>query len=79
MANVLFFGPLADAAGVRRVDLAGASVGEVVDEARRRYGERFESALDDSCRVWVNGEPAARETPVELGDEVAFLPPVSGG
>jgi molybdopterin converting factor small subunit len=27
----------------------------------------------------VNGERAARDTPVADGDEVAILPPVSGG
>jgi molybdopterin converting factor small subunit len=29
--------------------------------------------------VVVNGERAARSTPVAAGDEVALLPPVSGG
>jgi molybdopterin converting factor small subunit len=32
-----------------------------------------------TSRVWVNGEPAERATPVGDGDEVAVLPPVSGG
>ncbi|HEV2950819.1 MAG TPA: MoaD/ThiS family protein [Actinomycetota bacterium] len=29
--------------------------------------------------VVVNGERAARSTPLAAGDEVALLPPVSGG
>ena len=32
-----------------------------------------------SCRVWVNGEEARPETSVAVDDEVAVLPPVSGG
>jgi molybdopterin converting factor small subunit len=33
----------------------------------------------DRCRLWRTGEPAAGEEPVRPGDEVAVLPPVSGG
>ena len=36
------------------------------------------SALE-SCRIWVNGEEVTPETPVTERDEVAILPPVSGG
>jgi sulfur-carrier protein len=32
-----------------------------------------------SCKVWVNGEPATSTDPVGDRDEVAVLPPVSGG
>jgi molybdopterin converting factor small subunit len=32
-----------------------------------------------TCRVWRNGEPADRSEPVGEADEVAVLPPVSGG
>jgi molybdopterin converting factor small subunit len=35
----------------------------------------------ERSKVWVNGdEPAlGRDTPIGAGDEVAVLPPVSGG
>jgi molybdopterin converting factor small subunit len=35
----------------------------------------------DASRVWVNGEEpsAGGATPLQDGDEVAVLPPVSGG
>lgn len=47
---------------------------------RARYGPGFAAVLDAS-RVWVNGdEPAAGSaTPLRPGDELAVLPPVSGG
>ena len=33
----------------------------------------------ESAQIWLNGEPAARTDAVVDGDEVAVLPPVSGG
>ena len=76
---MLFFGHLHDVTGCRTDVLPGHTVGEVVDEAGDRYGDRFKEALDSTCRIWVNGEPARRETEVADVDEVAFLPPISGG
>lgn len=53
---------------------------DLLDGARVRYGEEFAEILAAS-RVWVNGdEPSAgAATPLADGDEVAVLPPVSGG
>jgi molybdopterin synthase sulfur carrier subunit len=53
-------------------------VADVLDVARARYGDRFADVLAGS-RVWLNGEPADPSTPVTDRDEVAVLPPVSGG
>jgi MoaD family protein len=56
------------------------TVGALLDAAVCAYGSRFAEVLDSS-RVWVNGdEPAAGpQTALADGDEVAVLPPVSGG
>ena len=43
-----------------------------------RYGEQLANLLP-TCRVWLNGDPATPESPVGADDEVAVLPPVSGG
>jgi molybdopterin converting factor small subunit len=56
----------------------GPSVGAVLDAACERYGDAFSDMLR-TCRVWVNGEDADRDTAVGVDDEVAVLPPVSGG
>jgi molybdopterin synthase sulfur carrier subunit len=52
----------------------------VLDQARERFGADFAAVLAAS-RVWVNGaEPDPTATgELGAGDEVAVLPPVSGG
>ena len=78
MARLLFFGPARQAAGVSCAEVAGATVAELCDGARATYGEALAELLPH-CALWVNGEPADAGTPVGPGDEVAVVPPVSGG
>ncbi|MBT8197661.1 MAG: MoaD/ThiS family protein [Acidimicrobiia bacterium] len=78
MARLRLFANLREAAGTSTVDIDGASVGQVLETAAGKYGQTFESGLA-TAKVWVNGEPASSETPVTESDEVAVLPPVSGG
>ena len=66
------------AAGVGRDAFEAATVGEVLDLAQARYGREF-SELLGTCRIWRNGLPAERPEATVAGDEVAVLPPVSGG
>ena len=77
------FAAAREAAGRGRdeYDRAGApTVGALLDAATSAYGPTFAAVLASS-RVWVNGdEPAdGRATVLADGDEVAVLPPVSGG
>jgi molybdopterin converting factor small subunit len=78
MATLRLFASVRVAAGTARTDVAGATVGAVVDAACARFGPEF-AGLVQVCRVWRNGEPAERDDPVGDGDEIAILPPVSGG
>ena len=78
MAVVRLFASVREAAGTQRDVIEGTTVAEVLEAATARYGDRF-SALLSTCRIWVNGEGASPETPVGDTDEVAILPPVSGG
>ena len=78
MAVLRLFAAARDAAGTGRDELPGDTVGQVLDLARDRYGATFAAVLA-SCRIWVNGEPAGPEDPVGSADELAVLPPVSGG
>ena len=77
------FAAAREAAGRGRdeYDLAQVpTVGALLDAAVAAYGAAFGAVLAHS-RVWVNGdEPAAGSaTPLSDNDEVAVLPPVSGG
>jgi molybdopterin converting factor small subunit len=53
-------------------------VGELVSLATRRYPPEFEILLA-RCRIWVNGEEAPFDRAISASDEVAIIPPVSGG
>ena len=72
------FAAAREAAGTGRAELPGATVGDVLAAACERYGEAFAEVLT-TCRIWVNGDAAAASTIVAADDEVAVLPPVSGG
>lgn len=78
VAIVRMFASARTAAGRGRDELPGDTVGDVLIAAQQRYGATFTEVLS-TCRVWVNGEPAAESTAVGERDEVAVLPPVSGG
>jgi len=78
VAVLRLFAQAREAAHTSRDDVAGSSVGEVIEAAAARFGEEFVAVLPQ-CRIWLNGEPAELTDPVDDGDEVAVLPPVSGG
>ena len=75
---VLLFAEARVAAGTGREELSARSLAELLYTARTRHGTRFAAVLERS-RVWVNGDPAPPEHLLTNGDEVAILPPVSGG
>lgn len=78
MAVLRLFAAAREAAGTGRDELPGDTVGDVLDAAVERYGPAFAAVLG-SCRVWRNGDETTRDDAVHAGDEVAVLPPVSGG
>jgi molybdopterin converting factor small subunit len=78
MAVLRLFAAAREAAGTGRDDVPGETVGDVLDAAVARYGEPFAAVLA-TCRVWRNGDSTERDDPVSATDEVAVLPPVSGG
>jgi molybdopterin synthase sulfur carrier subunit len=72
------FAAAREAAGTGRDVVPGGTVGDVLDAARERYGAAFAAVLE-GCRVWRNGSPARDSDLVDESDEIAVLPPVSGG
>jgi molybdopterin synthase sulfur carrier subunit len=78
VASLRLFGPARDAAGTASITLPGQNVSEIIAAAESQFGEAFSQVVALS-NIWVNGEPAEPDAPVNDGDEVAVIPPVSGG
>ena len=78
MAILRLFASVKQMAGTGSVILSGATVADVVEEASQRYGAEF-SDMARNCRIWLNGNPTEIDNPVSDDDEIALLPPVSGG
>ena len=77
--KVLLFGAAADRAGTRETRVAGGDM--TLDELWPLLAERYPglSPMRDTLAFAVNGEYARGDARVAGGDEVAVLPPVSGG
>lgn len=78
MAQLRFFAQAREAAGTSSADCAGGTVNEVLERAVAQFGPAFADVLAMS-KVWVNGEEVPLSSAVGDKDEVAVLPPVSGG
>ena len=78
--RVLFFGRLKEIVGCAE-DRAELSEGARVEDLFARYGSRFPELAKFRASVMasVNQEFAEWRAPLASADEVAFLPPVSGG
>jgi len=78
--RVLFFGRLKDIVG-RVEESAELPEGARVEDAFAHYRAAYPAlaGLRASVAASVNQELAAWNAPLRAGDEVAFLPPVSGG
>lgn len=78
MARLRLFASAREAAATKSDTLPGTTVGEVLDAAVAKFGADFAGVLE-TATIWCNGEATAREQVVGADDEVAVLPPVSGG
>ena len=76
--HVRLFAVLRELAGTSQLEASGRTVGDVSDALSVEHGERFAQIAAVSTFV-VNGDRATRDTVIADGDEVAILPPVSGG
>ena len=73
--TVLSFGPLAETLGrIRSISLDAKTVcSQIIIELD------IENWIENGLKVAINGEMADFEAIVSPGDELALLPPVSGG
>jgi MoaE-MoaD fusion protein len=78
--RVLFFGVLRDVVGVREDSLDVAEGGRL-DTVFEHYANRFPKLREmaASTVLALNQQFSSPSAPLAEGDEVAFLPPVSGG
>lgn len=78
MARLRLFAAAREAAGTGTDEFDAATVEAVLTAAVARYGHGFAGVLE-TCKVWLNGEETEPTATVGPADEVAVLPPVSGG
>ena len=78
--KVLFFGRLRELIGISE-EIGELPEGATLADLFTRYAERFPklAGFRRSLVVSRNQQFAAWDSRVAAGDEVAFLPPVSGG
>ncbi len=80
MIKVLLFGAAADRAGTRETELPvdeGVTLAEIWPLLAGRHPDL--APMRDTLAFAINGEYARGDARVSPGDEVAVLPPVSGG
>jgi molybdopterin converting factor small subunit len=85
MARVRLRAPLKELAGATDLQLAGATVGELLRELERAHPALAGWVLDERGRirehvnVFVNGDHGREETPLAPDDRVHVLPAITGG
>jgi sulfur-carrier protein len=80
LVTVRLFARLRDIAGAAELSCEvapGATIGTVWQQLTREFPEF--AAYERSVSTAVNTDYARMEQAVDDGDEIAFLPPVSGG
>ncbi|MEM1223568.1 MAG: molybdopterin converting factor subunit 1 [Verrucomicrobiota bacterium] len=76
--KVLYFAQLADLAGrtEEQIEVSERSAESLYADLRTAYNFPHDFK---QLQVAINHELSAHETPLEEGDEIAFLPPMTGG
>ncbi len=80
MIRLVFLGRLAELAGAGELELATSAAISIESILSKLNRPLAEALGDDRIKLAINGVLAARGgLLVSPGDELAFLPPVSGG
>lgn len=80
--QVRFFASLREALGHESLQCQvpnGCSLAQLLRELDRQLGEASTALRAENVRVAVNQSLVSTELALNAGDEVAFLPPVTGG
>jgi MoaD family protein len=76
--RVRLFAALRELAGTTELEVDAGDVGGVLDQLSDKLGPAFDRIMAAGSVV-VDGERASRDRGLQPDDEVALLPPVSGG
>ena len=80
MITVLFFARLQEDMGISELLMDESNAGQSAQALREALIARGKDILaDESIRVAINQEFCSWDTEIKDGDEVAFMPPVTGG
>ena len=74
--TLLFFGPLADIVGKTQFDLSDI---QSTDELKGKIFEKYPELASHTFLLAVNKKVQRENVVLNKGDEVALLPPFSGG
>jgi len=77
MNKVLFFAHLRDAVGEEFLALDAS--GKTVAELKAELASKYDLPRMETVMTAINEEFAANDEVIREGDEIAFIPPVSGG
>ena len=78
--KVVFFASLRDKVGVRELSLTASSLDHLLHLLEDQLpAEAYAALVEPNVRVAVNQELVEGNQTLFEGDEVAFLPPVTGG
>jgi sulfur-carrier protein len=77
MNKVLFFAHLRDAVGEEFLTIDAS--GKTVAELKAELASMYDLPKMDTVMTAVNEEFASNDEVIRAGDEIAFIPPVSGG
>ena len=77
MNKVMFFAHLRDLVGEESITLD--AVGKTVAEVKEMIVEQYAVTKFDTVMTAINEEFATNDEMIKDGDEIAFIPPVSGG
>jgi len=80
MIKVLFFARLQEDMGISELLMDESNAGQTVDQLRNNLVAQGKAILaDESIRVAINQNFCDWDTEIKDGDEIAFMPPVTGG
>ena len=79
MTDLLFFGRLRDSVGASALNVELPAGVRDTESLRTWLGQEHPALKDDSVRIAVNAELRPGGAPIAENDEIAFLPPMSGG